>query len=155
MPLAVHFHEHLIQMPAPLARLHARNPPFSDLRGKHWTEPMPPKPHVQHHCQADYLTARYKVAKWIRSGHVQKLQIRPARLKPVSDDNAPSRSSPRGRCRWNRFSWAQSRSAPPEIKPSSSSLAHPEKGCWFASLPKDQLGGTTHAQMYMCSWLMA
>ena len=27
------------------------------------------KPHVQHHCQADYLTTRFEIAKWIRFAH--------------------------------------------------------------------------------------
>ena len=38
VPLAVNFHEHLIQMPAPHTKFNTGNPPFSDLRGKHWTK---------------------------------------------------------------------------------------------------------------------
>ena len=43
---------------------------------------------LQHHCQADNLAARFEIAKWIRFGHVQPLQIRPARLKPVCSESA-------------------------------------------------------------------
>ncbi|WP_235862354.1 hypothetical protein [Roseovarius litorisediminis] len=46
------------------------------------------KPHIQHHRQADNLTARFEIAKWIRFGHLHTLQIRRARLKTVSSDNA-------------------------------------------------------------------
>ena len=111
--LAVDFHEHLIQMPAPLAGFHARNPPLSDLGREHRTEPMPPKshsfmahinpalmqqifhiaerqrkPHEHHNRQADDLSARFEIAKWIRFGHIQRLRNRPAGLKPVCSDSA-------------------------------------------------------------------
>ncbi len=94
MPLAVDLHEHLVQMPAPLAGFHARNPPFSDLGREHRTEPMPPKsdgfmadidaalmqqifhiakgqrkPDIKHYRQADNLTTCFEVAKWVRFGH--------------------------------------------------------------------------------------
>ncbi len=113
MSLTVDLHEHLVQMPPPPAGFHSGNPPFSDLRRKHRTEPMPPVSHslmtdidaafvqqifdiakrqretdVQHHRQADNLTARFEIAEWIRLGHLQTLQIRSARLKPVSSDSA-------------------------------------------------------------------
>jgi hypothetical protein len=89
------------------------NPPFSDLGREHRTEPMPPKSHsfvahidaafmkqvfhiaerqrkshVQHHSQADYLTARFEIAKWIRFGHPTRLRNRPARLKLICSDSA-------------------------------------------------------------------
>ena len=45
MSLTVDFHEHLVQMPPPPAGFHSGSTPFSDLRGKHRTEPMPPISH--------------------------------------------------------------------------------------------------------------
>ena len=111
--LAVDLHEHLIQMPTPSAGFHARNTSFSYLRREQWTEPMPPKSHsfmadidatfveqifhiakgqretnVHHNRQADDLTARFEIAKWVRFGHLQTLRNRPARLKSVSSDRA-------------------------------------------------------------------
>ena len=90
MPLAVDLHEHLIKIPAPAAGLHSSNTPFSDLRRKHWAEPMPPESHSlmadidaalvqqileiakgqretdgQHRRQADNFAARFEIAKWI------------------------------------------------------------------------------------------
>ena len=113
MPLAVDLHENLIQMPAQLAGFHARNPPFSDLGREHRPKPMPPishslvadidapfmkrifhiskrqrKSHVEHHRQADNLTARFEVAKWVRFGHIQTVRNRPTRLKLVCSDSA-------------------------------------------------------------------
>lgn len=113
VPIAVDLHEHLVQMPAPFARFHTGNTSFPDLRGKHRAEPMPPEshslmtdidaafvqkildiakgkwePHIQHHCQADNLTARFEIAKWIRFGHPERLRNHPARLKSVSSDKA-------------------------------------------------------------------
>jgi hypothetical protein len=114
MPLAVDFYEHLIQMPAPATGFHARNPPFSDLGHEQRTEPMPPLSHgcmtnidaalvqkifhiaerqratdIQHHSQADYLTARFEIAKWVRFAHIQKLRNHPARLKQICSDSTP------------------------------------------------------------------
>ena len=43
MSLTVDLHEHLVQMPTPMAGFQTLDPPFSDLRSKQWTEPMPPK----------------------------------------------------------------------------------------------------------------
>ena len=113
VPFTVDLHEHLVQVPAPFARLHAGNSAFSDLRREHWTEPMPPIPDcfvtdidaalvqqilniskgqwktdVHHHRQADNLTARFEVAKWVRFGHPARLQNRPASLKLVLSDSA-------------------------------------------------------------------
>ncbi len=106
--LTVDLREDLVQLSAPLARFHASNMSFPDLRGKHWTEPMPSKAHslmtdidaalvqqifdiakgqrkpdVHHNRQADNLSARFEIAKWIRFGHPARLRNRPARLKPV------------------------------------------------------------------------
>ncbi len=112
MSLPIDFHEHLVQMPAPLARSHGRNTPFSYLRREHWTEAMPPvshrfmtdidaalvqeildiskgqrKPHVQHHRQADDLRTGFEVAEWGAFCHLGKLRNRPARLKPILSDS--------------------------------------------------------------------
>jgi len=46
------------------------------------------KTNVQYHRQSNTLTARFEIAKWIRFGHSARLQIRPARLKPVLSDRA-------------------------------------------------------------------
>ena len=113
VPLTVDLHEHLVQMPAPPAGFHARNPALSDLGREHRAEPMPPVSHrfmadidaafvqqifdiakgqretdVQHHRQADNLTARFEIAKWIRFGHPVRLRNRPARLKRFCSDSA-------------------------------------------------------------------
>lgn len=45
VPLTVDLHENLIQVPSPLARLHALEMPLPDLRSEHRPEPVPPKPH--------------------------------------------------------------------------------------------------------------
>ena len=94
MLLTVDLDEHLVQMPPPSAGLHALNPSLSDLGSEHRAEPVPPVSHrfmadidaafvqqildiskgqretdVQLYRQADYLTARFEIAKWIRFGH--------------------------------------------------------------------------------------
>ena len=46
------------------------------------------KPYVQHHGQADDLTARFEIAEWVRFGHEGKLRNRPASLKLVCSDSA-------------------------------------------------------------------
>ena len=48
------------------------------------------KSDVQHHRQADNLTARFEIAKWVSFGHPARLRNHPARLKSVSfDSTAP------------------------------------------------------------------
>ncbi len=114
VPLAVDLHENLVQMPAPATGFHAHNSAFSDLRGKHRAEPVPPISHrfmanidaafvqkildistgqgktdVQHHRQADYLSARFKIAKWVCFDHLQTVRNRPARFKSVCSDSTP------------------------------------------------------------------
>ena len=111
--LAIDFHEHLVQMPPPATGFHALDAALSDLGREQRAEPMPPishcfmadidatlmqkildvpkrqrKPDVEHDSQTNDLTARFEIAKWIRFGHVQPLQIRPARLKPVCSESA-------------------------------------------------------------------
>ncbi len=111
--LTVDLHEHLVQMPPPPAGFHSGNPPLLYLGRKHRTGSMPPVSHslmtdidvallqqildiakgqretdVHHNRQSDNLTARFEIAEWIRLGHLQTLQIRSARLKPVSSDSA-------------------------------------------------------------------
>jgi len=41
--IAVDLHDNLVQMPAPAARPHSLNPPFSDFCRKHRAEPVPPE----------------------------------------------------------------------------------------------------------------
>ena len=43
---------------------------------------------LQHNRQADYLAARFEIAKWIRFAHPTRLRNRPARLKPSFSDGA-------------------------------------------------------------------
>lgn len=103
VPLAVDLHEHLVQVPAPTARTHPRNPTLSDLRRKHRTEPVPPKshrlmanldatfvqqvldiakgkrePNVHHHRQADNFGARLEVFEGAGLGYPVRLGDRPA-----------------------------------------------------------------------------
>jgi hypothetical protein len=87
--------------------------PFpTDFGGKHWPEPIPPKPDrfmanidaafmqkilhipkrkretdVEHHRQTDDFGTGFEVAKRRVFCHPVKLQSRPARLKPVSSDS--------------------------------------------------------------------
>ncbi len=127
---AVDLHEHLVQVPAPATGFHAFDPAFADLGSRHRPEPMPPKsngfmadinapfmeqifhiakgqrkPDVQHHRQTDNLTTCFEIAKWIRFSHVRKVRNRPARLNPVSSDNAiwPAGWKPRARPDISRF----------------------------------------------------
>ena len=113
MPLTVDLHEHLVQVPAPLARFHAFDPALPDLRSKHRAEPMPPEPNrfiadldaalmqqvldvaerqretdVQHHRQADNFRATLKALERVRFRHDPKLRDRPARLNRNRSDKA-------------------------------------------------------------------
>jgi hypothetical protein len=46
MLLPVDLHEHLIEVPAPVTDpAHRLHPLASDIGRKHWSEPVPPKPH--------------------------------------------------------------------------------------------------------------
>jgi hypothetical protein len=42
---------------------------------------------IQHHRQTDILATRFEIAKWIRFGHLQTLEIYSTRLKSVSSDS--------------------------------------------------------------------
>ena len=46
------------------------------------------KPDVKHHCKANDLGTGFEVAKWRVFCHLNKLEPRPTRLKPVSSDSA-------------------------------------------------------------------
>ena len=109
----VDLHEHLVQMPAPATGFHTFDPAFTDLGSKYRPEPMPPisdgfmadinapfmeqifhitkgqrKPDIQHHGQADNLTARFEVTEGRAFCHRARLRNRPAQLKRVSSDSA-------------------------------------------------------------------
>lgn len=100
-------------MPAPATGFHTFDPAFTDLGSKYRPEPMPPisdgfmadinapfmeqifhitkgqrKPDIQHHGQADNLTARFEVAEGRAFCHRARLRNRPAQLKRVSSDSA-------------------------------------------------------------------
>ena len=106
MLLTIDLHNDLIQMPAPAARSHPRDAPFSDFRSKERTEPVPPKPHrfvadldaalvqeflhvaqrqwktdVHHDGQADDFWAGLKVAKGAAFCHPLRLSDRLSPLK--------------------------------------------------------------------------
>ena len=107
-PFAIDLHENLVEMPAPMTRLHSRNAPLFDIRCKHRTKSMPPvpdsfvtdintafveqifhvaqrkrKPDVQHHHKADGLWARLEVFEWGSFAHGRTLLPCPTRLEPV------------------------------------------------------------------------
>jgi len=114
MPLAVDLHEHLVEVPSPVAGFHALDPAFPDLSGEQRAEPMPPEPDgfmadldtalmqqildvpkrerepdVHHHRQADDLAARLEVLEWVRLGHAETLASALPRLKlSLSDKTA-------------------------------------------------------------------
>ena len=96
--LAMDLHKDLVQMPTPMARSHPLDTPLADLRGKHWPEPMPPKPHrlmadvdaalvqkvldvsqrqrepdIHHHSQADDFGRGLEVTERGALGHDQRL----------------------------------------------------------------------------------
>ena len=98
-------------MPPPIARPNPFDPAFSYLIGEHRAEPMPPKsnsfvadidaalvqqildiperqrePHIEHHCQADDLRARFEVLEKGAFGHARTLPGALPRLKRSSFD---------------------------------------------------------------------
>jgi len=110
-PPAVDLHEDLIQVPAPVARPQPRNPAFSDFRGKHRAESIPPEPHrfvensdpafvqqildvpkrqwkpdVHHNRQADDLRAPFEVPERGEFGRDRRQARRLHRLKRCSFD---------------------------------------------------------------------
>ncbi len=118
MPLAIHLHENLVNVPLPFGEgaqlLHTLS---SDLRSKHRPEPVPPisdsfvahvdaslvqqifdipkrerETDVQHNRQADDLGTGFKVFERRGSGHGQKLRNHPARLKQSSSDKTVMRA---------------------------------------------------------------
>lgn len=109
--LAVDLHEHLVEMPSPLARPHTLDPTFPDLGCEHRAEAMPPEPDrlvadvdptfvqqvfdipkrqreadIHHHGKTDNLARRLEVLEWARSGHWKTLQRPLPRLKPGLSD---------------------------------------------------------------------
>lgn len=107
MRLAINLHKYLIQMPLPVrVCAHLLNSFAADFSGEHRAKSISPlsnrfmadvdaalvqkalditerqrKTDVQHYRQADHLTARFKIPKWIRFGHPARLGNRPAQLK--------------------------------------------------------------------------
>src|SRR6056297_446378 len=109
--LAVDLHEHLVEVPSPVAGLHALDAALADLGSEQRTEAMPPEPHrlvadldtalmqkildvpkrerepdVHHHRQTDDLAARLEVLEWVRFGHAETLASALPRLKPSLSD---------------------------------------------------------------------
>ncbi len=112
MRLAIDLHEIIIQVPLPIrVSAHLLNALPADFSSEHPAKPIPPEPNgfvadinaafvqkilnipkrrretdIELHRQPDDLGASFEVAKWRTFGHEQKLDRRPARLKPVSPD---------------------------------------------------------------------
>ena len=111
VPLAVDLHEHLVEMPLPVARSHPVDPALLDLTGEHRAKPMPPKsnsfvadidaalvkqildvsqrerePNVEHHREADDLGAGLEVLERGAFGHPKTLAGAAPSLKASSFD---------------------------------------------------------------------
>ncbi len=112
VPLAIDLHENLVEVSLAFRECTKLLDPFaSNLRSKHWAEPVPPesdgfvadidpafvqqifdipqrkrKSDIKHHGQADDLGTGFEVLEGGRFGHGQKLRNRPALLKPSSSD---------------------------------------------------------------------
>ena len=113
MLLPVDLHEHLIEVPAPVTDpAHRLHPLPSDIGRKHWSEPVPPKPHglvadvdptlekqvfdisqrqgkphIHHHDQADDLGRRVEIAEragWFSGArHALLLMVSRGERQPV------------------------------------------------------------------------
>lgn len=115
MTLTVNFYKHLVQVPPPAAEFHPLDPPLSDLRSEHRTEPDLPEPdgfmanvdaalmqqifdlpqrereaHVHHHRKADYLGQRDEVLEGTAFGQDQTLAGARPRLNSSSSDRTVS-----------------------------------------------------------------
>jgi len=113
VPLSVDLHEHLVQVPTPLARAHPLDPALPDLRSKHRPEPVPPEPdglvadldpalvkkvldvpkrerepHSEHHRQANDLGAGPDPLEGAGFCHGGTLRGRPPSLEPGFSDKA-------------------------------------------------------------------
>jgi hypothetical protein len=109
--LTVDLHENLVKVPLPVARFHPFDPAFPDLVREHRPKTLPPKPdrlmtdfytafveqifdipkrqrepHIEHHCQADYLGARLEVLERGAFGHPKTLAGAAPSLKASSFD---------------------------------------------------------------------
>ncbi len=114
MRLAINLHKHLIQMPLPVrVCAHLVNSFTADFSGEHRAKSVPPetncfvadvdaalmqkifyisqrqrKANIQHDGEADNLGAAVEVFEWVFFNHEDRLQNRPARLKPNPSDKA-------------------------------------------------------------------
>lgn len=79
MLLTVDFHERLVQMPPQWAGFHAFDPTFTERQRE---------TNVHHNRQADNLTTRFEVAKWVRFGGLRTQKFRPACLKLTCFDSS-------------------------------------------------------------------
>jgi len=111
MRLVIDPNQHLVNVPTPSRIRLLLNTAFTDLGGKHRTEPVPPEPHrlvadvdttleqqifdlaqrqrvpdVHHHREADDLRRTVEIAERIL--HPPKLRIAAFRLKRISSDSA-------------------------------------------------------------------
>ena len=109
--LLVDLHEHLVEVPSPVARSHALNPALPDLGRKSRTKPLPPEPDrlvadidaplvkqvfnvperkreadVHHHRQTDDFKAAVEALEQVRFAHPQTLRTRPTPLKAILSD---------------------------------------------------------------------
>src|SRR6056297_590952 len=111
VPLAVDLYENLVEVPPPVAGLHAPDAPLTDLGGELRPKPVPPEsnrlvtdldttlvqqildvpkrqrePDVHHDRQADDLGRRLEVLEGVAFGHLGTLAGAMPRLKPSSSD---------------------------------------------------------------------
>lgn len=111
VPLVLNLHEDLVQMPSPVAGLHALNPSLPDLRSQQLSEGMPPEPHrlvadldtafaeevldipqrkreadIEHHRPADDLGAGFERLERAVFGYEGTVGQLAARLKQSSSD---------------------------------------------------------------------
>jgi hypothetical protein len=116
VPLTVDLHENLVKMPLPMARSQPLDPALADLVREHQAETMPPEPHsfmahvdaalveqvfdiperkrephIEHHCQADYLGAGLEVLERGAFCHSRTLVCPLPWLKQSSSDKALSK----------------------------------------------------------------
>jgi len=125
MRLSIDPDKHLVQVPTLVRNRSSLNTTFSNLRGKHRTETVPPEPHclvtdveapleenildlpqrqriadIHHHREADHLGRAVEITEWI--AHRRTLRILVRSLKPIYSDNAGRADQP-PRCVQRQF----------------------------------------------------
>ena len=100
MSFPIYLHKDFIQVPLPVARLHALRPSLFDLAFELRAKPVPPNPngfiahihatfmkqgfhisqckwksHIKHNCKLDYFRTGFEIAKGYRIGHVAEVNF--------------------------------------------------------------------------------